>query len=232
MSTTNLNVRDQAYAIIKERLIHCIYKPGSFLNEAQLAADLGCSRTPVREAIHRLQVDNLVTVVPKKGIYVSDISLTDVQQIFQTRLEIEPVTLNMAIHHLPQAELFDFREKFSGNLQDIPNSYRLDTAMHLFIIEYCGNRYLIDMMKKVFEDNTRVIISSKQNQTHIHDAKREHLEIIDALISQDTDRAVSLMRTHVESCRRAALDYFYGMQAYSAAPSSSYKAVLGELEYI
>ena len=58
------------------------------------------------------------------------------------------------------------------------------------------------------------------------------MEIIDALISQDTDKAVGLMKTHIESCRRAALDYFYDMQAYSAAPSSAYKAVLDELEFI
>ena len=232
MSTSNHNFKDQAYTIIKERLINCVYEPGSFLNEAQLAADLGCSRTPVREAISRLEYDNLVTVVPKKGIHVSDISLTDVQQIFQTRLEIEPVTLRMAAHSLPQAELFAFHTKFSGNPPDIKISYRLDTAMHLFIIDHCGNRYLIDMMHKLFEDNTRVIISSKQNQIQIHDARLEHMEIIDALISQDTDKAVGLMKTHIESCRRAALDYFYDMQAYSAAPSSAYKAVLDELEFI
>lgn len=143
MSTSNHNFKNQAYTIIKERLINCIYEPGSFLNEAQLAADLGCSRTPVREAISRLEFDNLVTVVPKKGIHVSDISLTDVQQIFQARLEIEPVALKMAAHNLPQAELLSFRDKFSESLPDIRDSYRLDTAMHLFIIEHCGNRYFI-----------------------------------------------------------------------------------------
>ena len=177
MSTSNHNFKNQAYTIIKERLINCIYEPGSFLNEAQLAADLGCSRTPVREAISRL--------------------------------------------------------KFSESLPDIRDSYRLDTAMHLFIIEHCGNRYIIDMMQKIFEDNTRVIISSKQNQIQIHDARREHLDIIDALIAQDTDKAVQLMKSHIESCRRAALDYFYDIQAYSAVPSSSsYNAVLDKIESI
>lgn len=230
MSTSNHNFKSQAYTIIKDRLINCVYEPGSFLNEAQLAADLGCSRTPVREAISRLEYDNLVTVMPKKGILVSDISLTDVQQIFQARLEIEPVTLCMAAPHLPQTELLDFQHKFSESLLDIKNSYRLDTAMHLFIIEHCGNRYLIEMMKKLFQDNTRVIISSKQNQIQIHDARLEHLEIINALLAKDTDRAMNLMKNHIESCRKAALDYFYDMQAYSATPSSVYKQVLDKLE--
>lgn len=225
----NKNYKNQAYKIIKDRLINCVYEPGTFLNEAQIASDLGCSRTPVREAISRLEYDNLVTVVPKKGIYVSDISLTDVQQIFQTRLEIEPVTLRMAASSLPIDELMAFRQKFSGELTDIHNGFRLDTAMHLFIIEHCGNRYLIDMMQKIFEDNTRVIISSKQNQVQIHDARLEHLEIIDALIERNTDKAASLMRTHVKSCQRAALDYFYNLQSFNASPATHYKELLANI---
>ncbi len=230
MIPSNRNFKTQAYSIIKKRLINCTYKPGSFLNEAQLAADLGCSRTPVREAINRLEHDNLVKVVPKKGIYVSDISLTNVQQIFQTRLEIEPVTLRMAADSLPVDELREFREKFSGELTDIQNGFRLDTAMHLFIIEHCGNCYLIEMMQKLFEDNTRVIISSKQNQVQIHDARQEHCEIIDSLLEHNTDKAVTLMRSHVENCRKAALDYFYNIHNYSASPTSVYKAVLKNID--
>lgn len=230
MSPSNRNFKNQAYTILKDRLINCIYEPGSFLNEAQLAADLGCSRTPIREAISRLEYDNLVKVVPKKGIYVSSISLTNVQQIFQTRLEIEPVTLRMAADNLPMEELLEFREKFTGELTDIQNGFRLDTAMHLFIIEHCGNCYLIDMMRKLFEDNTRVIISSKQNQVQIHDARQEHLEIIDSLIARNTDKAVSLMRTHIASCQRAALDYFYNINSFSASPTSTYKAMLQSID--
>lgn len=226
MSPSNRNFKNQAYAIIKERLINCIYEPGSFLNEAQLAADLGCSRTPVREAISRLEYDNLVKVIPKKGIYVSNISLTDVQQIFQTRLEIEPVTLRMAADNLPEDDLQEFHDKFSSEMTDIQNGFRLDTAMHLFIIEHCGNTYLIEMMQKLFEDNTRVIISSKQNRVQIHDARLEHLEILDSLIAHDTDKAVKLMRTHIENCRRAALDYFYNIGSYTASPALTYKAAL------
>jgi DNA-binding GntR family transcriptional regulator len=227
--TENRDLKNHAYHILKERLINCIYEPGSFLNEAQLAIDLGLSRTPVREAINRLESEGFVKVMPKKGIYVSDIQLSDVLQIFQARIEIEPVALRMAAPHLPEEELLAFRKAFTNDVPDIPNAFRLDTAMHLFIIEHCGNRYIIDMMHNVFDYNTKVVIASKQNLVQIHDARVEHLDIINTLIDKDVDKAVNLMRTHVETCRRAALDYFYSMEAYSISPSVTYKDHLKSL---
>ena len=224
--TANKDLKNHTYCILKERLVNCIYPPGTLLNEAQLAADLGASRTPVREAISRLEMEGFVKIMPKKGIYVTDISLNDVLQIFQTRIEIEPVALRMAAPYLPESELIQFRGKFLEDFEDIPNSFRLDTAMHLFIIEYCGNRYIIDMMHRVFDDNTRVIIASKQNRVQIHDARAEHMGILDALLEKDVDKAQALMKTHVESCRRAALDYFYSLQAYNTTPPETYKKQL------
>lgn len=230
MTLSNKNLKNQAYQTIKDRLINCVYPPGSFLNGQQLALDLNISRTPIREAISQLEFDNLVHVVPKKGILVSDITLTDIQQIFQTRLEVEPMTLRLAMPYLPMAELEMFRQKFAQEQSpDVVNDFRLDTAMHLFIIEHCGNKYLIQMMQKVFEENTRVIISSNQNRVHIHDARMEHLEIINTLIAQDMERAVSLMRTHVEGCRRAALDHFSSVQAHFSAATSTYRTVLEKM---
>lgn len=221
--TANRDLKNHAYQILKERLINCIYEPGSFLNEAQLAANLGLSRTPVREAINRLESEGFVKVMPKKGIYVTDIQLSDVLQIFQARIEIEPVALRMAAPHLPMDELLKFREVFTQDFPDVRNGFRLDTAMHLFIIEYCGNRYIIDMMHKVFDNNTKVVIASKQNLVQIHDARLEHLDIINSLIDRQFEKAEDLMRVHIKTCRQAALDYFYSLEAYSATPPVTYK---------
>ena len=161
--------------------------------------------------------------MPKKGIYVTDVTLNDVMQIFQTRLEIEPVTLRLAGPALPMAELLNFRESFSQEEHDVSNGFRLDTAMHLFIIEHCGNRFIIDMMRKVFDENTRIIISSKQNEAKIHDARIEHLEIIDLLIEKEYSRAQQSIYTHIENCKKAALDYFYNLQGHSIQPVTTYK---------
>ena len=227
--TANKDLKNHTYCILKERLVNCIYPPGTLLNEAQLAADLGASRTPVREAISRLEMEGFVKIMPKKGIYVTDISLNDVLQIFQTRIEIEPIAVRLAAPHLPREELLAFCGKFKGEAPDIQNGFRLDTAMHLFIIEHCGNRYIIDMMHRIFDENTRVIISSKQNQVQIHDARLEHLDILNSLLDNDTERAIALMQSHIENCRKAALDYFCSIQTYMDSPSLTYKNQLAQL---
>ncbi|MDO4267927.1 MAG: GntR family transcriptional regulator [Eubacteriales bacterium] len=229
--TANRDLKNIAYSTLKDRLINCIYPPGSILNEAQLATELSLSRTPIREALSRLEMDGFVRIMPKKGIYVTDISLPDIFQIFQTRLEIEPVTTRMAALLLPESELLSFRNKFEQETPDIANAFRLDTAMHLFIIEHCGNRYIIDMMHKIFDENTRIIISSKQNQLQIHDARREHIEILDCLLARDVEKSAVLMRSHIENCRQAALNYFCNFQTacFTSSPDT-YKKELQLLE--
>lgn len=231
VKSANKGLKNHTYCILKERLVNCIYPPGSLLNEAQLASDLGSSRTPVREAISRLEMEGFVKIMPKKGIYVTEISLNDVLQIFQTRMEIEPIALRLAAPHLPSGELLAFCEKFSDQVQDIQNGFRLDTAMHLFIIEHCGNRYIIDMMRHLFDENTRIIISSKQNQVQIHDARLEHLAILDCLRDMDVPKGMELMRSHIENCRKAALDYFCSVQTYLDSTSLTYKSQLERLDH-
>ncbi len=226
---TGRGLKEHTYQILKERLVDCIYPPGSLLNEAQLAQDLELSRTPIREAISKLEMDGFIKILPKKGIYVTDITFNDVHQVFQARIEIEPIALRLSGPRLPKDELAAFCHKFQEPVTDIHNSFRLDTAMHLFIIEHCGNRYIIDMMRRVFEENTRIIISSRQNQLQIHDAKEEHLNILNLLIHDKYEEAEAAMRIHIDSCRKAALDYFYSSQIYTTVSDNAYKKELEKL---
>lgn len=215
---TNRDLKNLAYDILRDKLIKCEYRPGTMLNEAQLSAELGFSRTPIRQALTRIEQEGFIKILPKKGIYVTDVSLNDVRQIFQVRLEIEPVALRMACPALPREELEAYRSKFLGKEPSAKADFRLDAAMHLFIIEHCGNRFIVDMMRKVFDENTRVIISSGQNEATIHDACQEHLGILDLLIERDIGKAEEAMRSHIENCKRAALDFFYNVQAYPGRP--------------
>ena len=210
----NQDLKNSVYEILKEKLINCTYRPGSMLNETQLSAELGVSRTPIREALTRIEHEGFVKIIPKKGIYVTEVSLNDVLHIFGCRLEIEPIALKMASSRLPVEHLLDFRAKFMNQEPDVKNAFRLDTAMHLFIIEHCGNRFIIDMMRQLFNENTRVIISSKQNEVKIHDARREHVEILDLLLDNKISEAQNAMRAHIECCKKAALDFFYNFQTH------------------
>ena len=173
------NLKIQAYSILKKKIVNCEYRPGSMLNEAQLAEELGFSRTPIREAISILEMEGFIRVVPKKGILVTDILLSDIVQIFQARMEIEPIALKLAGPRIPGEELLKWKGWFLSGDSSVEKGYEIDTAMHLGIIGYCGNSYIIDMMKTVFDKNTRVIVSSTENREHVREALKEHLEILD-----------------------------------------------------
>lgn len=231
MNSKNVSngLKINAYQVLKDRLVECIYMPGVLLNEAQLAAELQLSRTPIREAISKLESEGFVQVLPKKGILVSNITLKDVVEVFQTRMEIEPISLKLAAPHLPKDELILFQQRFQEPMPDIQNSFHLDTAMHLFIIEHCGNKYIIDMMHRVFEENTRIIISSKQNKAQVHDAKEEHLAILSLLLNDRFEEAEESMRQHIERCRQAAFTYFLENQIYSVSQTTNYKRELDKL---
>lgn len=205
------NLKSKAYHILKERLINCDYAPGSMLVESELASELDISRTPIREAISLLESEGYLIIAPKKGIFVTDISINDVAQIFQVRMEIEPITLKMAGPNLPIDELINWRTEFENAPDNLKDSYKIDAKMHLFIIEHCYNNYLIDMMNTVFEKNARIVISSRQNSAHVKDAKKEHIEILNSLIKQDFELAANQMYSHIVNCRIAAIDHFYGI---------------------
>jgi DNA-binding GntR family transcriptional regulator len=220
-----ITFKQHVYTVLKEKIINCEYKPGIWLNESVLVSELGVSRTPIREALSIIEQEGFVRIMPKKGIFVTGISLNDVKQIFQTRKEIEPITVKMAGQRLPQEKLMEFRDHFSGESPAIQFALRLDTAMHLFIIEHCGNHFIINMMHKVFEENTRIIISSRQNEVEIHDARVEHAEIINLLMVGEISRAAAAMLEHIRHCERAAMDFFYNSTGISE-PKFTYQASL------
>ncbi|WP_320128707.1 GntR family transcriptional regulator [uncultured Sphaerochaeta sp.] len=208
----NANLKRQVYETIKEKIITCEYRPGSVLTEAYLTEEMQNSRTPVREAVGILESEGFVKVLPKKGIFVTDILLSDVIQIFQARLEIEPLCIRLGKNNFSTEELEVWKQRFESPTMDDLSDKELDSKMHMDLISKCNNKYIIAMMKKVSDQNRRIIICSKNNSKHIIEARHEHVEILGALIEGDFEKASILMREHIADCRQAAMDYFYSAQ--------------------
>ena len=202
-------LKQTIYQDLKAKLISCTLPPGTELNELAISEEYGVSRTPVREAISQLEVEGYVRVLPKRGIYISDVSIDDVLQIFETRIEIEPITLRLAFPYLDIQRLIDYRSCFEAPEENLTAAFDQDTDMHLYLIDCCRNQYLIDMMHRLFDNNTRIINATGQNMIKIHNARQEHLEILDSLLTNRTpEKPCELMRKHIETCRSAALRYF------------------------
>ncbi len=203
------SLKIQAYESLKNKIIECEYAPGSMLNEAEIASQLGFSRTPIREAISILEMEGFLSIVPKKGILVTDILLGDIVQIFQARMEIEPLTLKMAGPYMKKEDIMKWIRTFESTESTVEATYKIDMAMHLDIVSHCNNHYIIDMMCKVFDKNRRVIIASNENKAHINEARKEHLEILHCILNENYEQGAVKMRAHIAGCRNAALEFFY-----------------------
>lgn len=198
------------YKKILDKLISCEYAPGSQINELQLAEEYNVSRTPVREAVNRLESQGYLKVLPKKGIYVNDITIQDVLQVFKVRIEMEPVALRMSAPYLDIEKLIDLKQKYLDSREsnmDYLTHYYIDMEMHHYFVDLCGNRYIIEMMNRVLNDNLRITIASKQDHTLVHDANQEHIDILDCLIRQEPiEKAMGLLEKHLRICCLVALE--------------------------
>ena len=95
-------LKGHAYFYIKNKIINCEYQPGMLLNEEMLKDEVKASRTPIRDAISRLEQENLVKILPKKGILVSELSIREINSIYESRMMVEPYVIQNYANRIPE----------------------------------------------------------------------------------------------------------------------------------
>ena len=203
------SMQARAYDFIKQKITLCQYAPGQLLSEAQLREELGFSRTPVREALGRLQHEGLLEVLPKRGVRIADFSIRDVCMIYEVRMLVEPYVLRTCGSHLDPDELGRYSALFRQHLADAPGTdfFDLDDQFHTMLISALQNDYLRELYQRIQTQNTRVRITSGSRITSRQgDTMQEHLAITDACLAGDWEAAAKAMEHHLENSRKAALD--------------------------
>ena len=182
------------------------FDPGEPLPEHELSRRYGTSRTPVREALAKLERDRLVRVVPKKGAFVRTLSHDDVRELYQLREVLEGLAVRLAAPRLDPRQLAGFQARFR-DLRDRgakagPAEVRaLGDEFHAFLLKQAGNARLVEALDRIREEVRSVwtmsILAPRRVQGLIH----EHLALIDALERSDARRAERLMTRHVRRVR-------------------------------
>lgn len=201
-------LQEKVYLQLKERIVNCEMLPGAVISEDLLAGEFGTSRTPIREALLRLQRENLVVIYPRQGTFVSQISLKDIYEIYQIRLIIEPKVARISCRSMDPAVLERFRDLFDGldvNTCSYGEWFRHDRDLHGYIVDCAGNRHLKLMYGTIMDQNQRMRILAGKIPMRISDTNKEHGEIVNALLSKDEDRIEQVMCSHVLASRDAAL---------------------------
>jgi len=192
-----------AYETVREKIVSLALAPGALLNEQALAQEIQTGVEPVREALRLLVYDGLVTFTPRHGIYVADINLTDLEQLSEIRLTLEPLCARLAALRCGQDEwtvLEALRaQQLAADPQDSQRLLDIDHKFHQALTRAAGNKYLARSLDLLFGLSQRLWTVVLPKLDFLSDAVAEHLEMMDAIRHQDADQAEKLMYRHVKT---------------------------------
>ena len=199
---------DLAYDFIKGKIISGELAPLSPICEADLQKEIGASRTPVREAILRLRDSGFIYIFPNNATLVSEISLDLINEIYDTRFANEPFVNVEASKRVPSQYLEDLKEKFLRAYDSVsPQTHsdyliELDDKLHEGLLDYYPNRFIQKIMHTIFDHNRRLRRFSTQINI------KEHLDIIDALLSKDEKAIRQTTVLHISESKKLTLDAY------------------------
>ncbi|TCK92370.1 DNA-binding GntR family transcriptional regulator [Natranaerovirga hydrolytica] len=210
----SMNLKQKAYTIIKNKILNCEYVPNMYLNEELLCKEINASRTPIRDALSRLEQENLVSIIPKKGVLVAPLTINDINMIFETRMLLEPYIIKHYGHTITEENL----SKLKDILQDmnvdkklvdettVHSYYNTDDAYHRILVELSNNRYFLQCYDSIFVQNFRLrIMSGDQLPERLISSRKEHVAIHNYILNQNYDKASEAMREHLLASKEAAL---------------------------
>lgn len=203
-----LSLADRAYEAIRDRLIMLDIRPGEPLNDDLLAQDLGTGRTPVREALKRLESDRLVVAYPRRGTFATGVDITDLAHISEIRRELEPLAAARAARTAPAAT----RDRLAALAAEVGaldaavgdrDLLRRDVEVHRHIYRAAGNPHLEDVL--VRQDNlaTRIWCLFLDRLPAVAGHVKEHAALLDAIVAGEDETAARLALEHVVGFERA-----------------------------
>jgi len=204
--------KDIIYDQIRQKIINCEYAPSTMLSEAWLMEDLGVSRTPLRDALNKLDQENLVTIMPKKGIMTASLNLKDIMDVYHVRLLLEPHIIRNWGMDIPRTALISFRDSAASYMGNESREERnqLDDQLHRTIINSCPNTYLLQISRQLYDQNQRIRIFVGQLALRMEINIASHLEIVNYMLASDFDQAALSMSNHIEEGRNTAIHLLTG----------------------
>ena len=204
MSTTHaVTAGRRAYDFAKWAILSAVYPPGSVVTEAVLAHELGLSRTPVREALLRLEVEGLVTLQPRRGAVVNTFSITDVEDVLEARVLVENHTAAGSFQHrrelLPRVEAAHLAMQRSCREHDTAGFTGSDRLFHELIVDAAENAVLSSIYRTLRERQTLFTsVMMRGRADRMEAAIEEHDRIIVTLRGDDRDAFCAVVNAHLQ----------------------------------
>jgi DNA-binding GntR family transcriptional regulator len=191
---------DRAYTALRDQIVTLAIPPGSPINEDALGQALDMGRTPVREAIKRLALENLVSVFPRRGTFASEINITDLAHISDVRVQLEGHASYRAAERITpaqRAELDELLDEIARDAGEPGQLMQLDARIHRFVYRCAGNPYLQETLERYLNLSLRIWYLVLERLPHLFDRVHEHRELLEAIRAGDPERARAMAAEHV-----------------------------------
>ncbi len=195
-----------AYSKLKSLILHLTLRPGDPITELDLIETLGMSRTPVRQALNRLAQEGFVSLLPRKGWYVTEISLRDIHEIFIVREALEGMAARVATEIVTDAALTELNQYMAAIEIDEKNEADPGDKIHDKILAIANNQRISGVLQ-LYEDHLkRFHYVALRLPGRITQSYKEHQEVVGAMNDRNSDLAEAAMRKHIQSSRKSLFD--------------------------
>jgi DNA-binding GntR family transcriptional regulator len=196
-----MRLSDKAYELIRHKIITLEMPPLSAIDESVLMAKLEIGRTPIREALQRLASEDLVSIAPRRGIFVADISITDLQEIFELRMVLEGFCVRLAAERATVPQIAGLgaviRELDAVPDEDTQALLAIDERFHTLLCQAAGNQFLADSLEHLQALSFRIFYLVLNRLGSVRWTVEQHREIVEVLQAQDGARAEALLQQHI-----------------------------------
>ncbi|MGW0816494.1 GntR family transcriptional regulator [Streptomyces viridiviolaceus] len=192
---------DQAYRSIADRLVTLQIRPGEPINDERIAGELGFGRTPVREALKRLEHERLIVAYPRRGTFATEVQIADLGHISEVRLQLEPLAAALAAERASdgdRAGLDRLLAQLAKSSDGEGDLIRLDMTLHRAIYAATRNPYLEDTLIRYDNLATRIWCLFLDRLPDLAGHVHEHGPLLSAIIDRDAEKAKALAASHVK----------------------------------
>jgi DNA-binding GntR family transcriptional regulator len=198
---------DRAYVELRDRIVTLRIPPGEPIDEDRLGQELAMGRTPVREAIKRLALENLVTVFPRRGTFASEINITDLAHVSDVRAQLEGHAAYRAAERITDTQRAELKSlltelRQSRGSDDVEQLMALDARVHRFIYRCTGNPYLEETLTRYFNLSLRIWHLVLDRLPHLFARVHEHADVLQAIAAGQCERARDILTEHIATFER------------------------------
>ena len=212
----------RAYRRLRDMIIRAELAPGAALYEADLMQSIGVGRTPLRDALHRLAHEGLVEILPRRGTFVSEVTIADLQQVFEAAWPVEEVVARLAAERCTADNLAELRHIIELQAQVPPErgaTNEIDGELYRLLLRMAGNRYLADVYQRCWDASLRLRYLTGCGRES-HGEQRCFLQsVADALAARDATRLGDLLHGHLAAFRERVAASIFSAGGISARAS-------------